>query len=96
MKYGIIINSIINHDKKFVFVNSDLATDEYRLVYSNVNGEVTNLNGVIELDKIIFLLLEMILIIIILTLDNLCKIFCNLLFNHHTNINYYLINYLYM
>jgi len=29
-------------DRKFVFVNSDFATDEYRLVYSNVNGEVTN------------------------------------------------------
>ena len=29
-------------DRKFVFVNSDFATDEYRLEFSNVNGEVTN------------------------------------------------------
>mgnify|MGYP001171697193 CR=1 FL=1 len=29
-------------NKKFVFVNSDLATNEYRLEYSNVYGEVTN------------------------------------------------------
>ncbi len=29
-------------NKKFVFVNSDLATNEYRLEYSNVYGEVSN------------------------------------------------------
>ena len=29
-------------DKKFVFINSDLATNEYRLEYSNVYGEVSN------------------------------------------------------
>ena len=30
------------NDKKFVFVNSDLATNEYKLEYSNVLGEVSN------------------------------------------------------
>ena len=34
------LNNQIN--KKFVFVNSDLATNEYRLEYSNVYGEVSN------------------------------------------------------
>jgi len=29
-------------NKKFVFVNSDFATNEYRLEYSNVYGEVSN------------------------------------------------------
>tara|TARA_B100000963_G_scaffold164409_1_gene142807 strand:- start:1939 stop:3354 length:1416 start_codon:yes stop_codon:yes gene_type:complete len=29
-------------DRKFVFVNTDFATNEYRLEYSNVFGEVTN------------------------------------------------------
>ena len=29
-------------NKKFVFVNADFATNEYRLEYSNVNGEVSN------------------------------------------------------
>ena len=29
-------------NKKFVFVNSDFATNEYRLEYSNVFGEVSN------------------------------------------------------
>ena len=41
MKYGIIIN-YNQTDKKFVFINSDFATNEYRLEYSNVNGEVSN------------------------------------------------------
>ena len=29
-------------NKKFVFVNADFATNEYRLEYSNVYGEVSN------------------------------------------------------
>ena len=29
-------------DKKFVFVNSNFSLNEYKLVYSNVDGEVSN------------------------------------------------------
>ena len=29
-------------NKKFVFVNDDFATNEYKLRYSNVDGEVSN------------------------------------------------------
>lgn len=41
-------------NKKFVFVNADFATNEYRLEYSNVDGEVSNAEwrDKIEQDKI--------------------------------------------
>ena len=38
-------------DKKFVFVNRNPATNEYRLVYSNVTGESTNLEWIRKIEQ---------------------------------------------
>lgn len=40
-------------DKKFVFANPHLATNDYALVHSNVNGEVNNPNWQAELVRVI-------------------------------------------
>ena len=38
-------------DKKFVFVNKNPATNEFRLVYSNVTGESTNLEWIRKIEQ---------------------------------------------
>ena len=38
-------------DKKFVFVNKNPATNEFRLIYSNVTGESTNLEWIRKIEQ---------------------------------------------